>query len=92
LTDDGQLNFLTRRSDFQGMVLKGLIEEQGPFVTFSAHKIPEMPVVPVGFPPERITYDIGSLNVTQGSFIDVSYFIIKLTDHNRITGSHAFAK
>jgi len=38
--------------------------------------MPEKPVPPPGLPPERLTYDIGAMNVSYGSFWEVDFICI----------------
>jgi len=74
VTELGALGFLERRSDFQGLQLRTVTELQNPYILFKDHKKPEKTFSsPVPISPERLTYNIGELNVTYGSFWEVKF-------------------
>jgi len=71
MSEEGAIGLLRRRSNFRGLSMKVLVEDQVPYVMFRPHEIPEKPALPPGMTPERQFYDIGSLNGAYGMFLEV---------------------
>ena len=60
-------DFLKRRADFMGIRLRAVLEDQRPYIFFKDHQFPP----PGSQEGGEDHYEIGSLNVTSGMFLDI---------------------